>query len=326
MSYALVFPGQGAQSIGMLQPLAEMSAIIADTYAEASEALGYDLWAVVCDGPESKLNSTEYTQPAILVGSVAVYRMLRSGQFEIEGFSGEAPVAVAGHSLGEYSALCAAGTVQLGAAARLVAERGRLMQAAVAGMDTAMAAVLGLEDQDVINVCEHLSQTMGQKELVAAVNFNCPGQVVIAGTKKAVARASEQLKGEGAKRIVPVPVSVPSHCILMKSAAEELAEAIETAVVSAPAVPVIQNLDGEVAQDLKTVKDKLVRQLYTPVQWVSSMQTLLRYQPTVVLECGPGAVLSGLLKKIDRSVSVKALSRASEWRAAGEAAANEVAG
>lgn len=318
MSYALVFPGQGAQSIGMLQPLAELSPIIAETYAEASDALGYDLWAVVCDGPESKLNATEFTQPAILVGSVAVYRMLKSGRFELEGVDGDAPVAVAGHSLGEYSALCAAGSVSLGAAARLVAERGRLMQAAVAGMDTAMAAVLGLEDQDVINVCEHLSQTMGSKELVAAVNFNCPGQVVIAGTKKAVARASEQLKGEGAKRIIPVPVSVPSHCVLMKSAADQLAEAIETAVVSDPEVPVIQNLDGEVAQDLATVRDKLVRQLYTPVQWVNSMQSLLRYEPSVVFECGPGTVLTGLLKKIDRSVVVKALSRSSEWQPAGD--------
>ncbi|GAA3951659.1 ACP S-malonyltransferase [Allohahella marinimesophila] len=319
MSYALVFPGQGAQSIGMLQPLAELSPIIAETYAEASEALGYDLWTVVCDGPESKLNATEFTQPAILVGSIAVYRMLESRQFEVEGFSGDAPVAVAGHSLGEYSALCAAGSLSLGEAARLVAERGRLMQTAVTGMDTAMAAVLGLDDQDVINVCEHISQTMGARELVAAVNFNCPGQVVIAGTSKAVARASEQLKGEGAKRIISIPVSVPSHCALMKSAADQLAEAIETSVRQAPIVPVIQNLDGDVAHELAAVKDKLVRQLYTPVQWVTSMQSLLRYKPSAVLECGPGAVLTGLLKKIDRTVAVRALSRASEWRIAGEA-------
>ena len=315
MSYALVFPGQGSQSIGMLQPLAELSPIIADTYAEASESLGYDLWSVVCDGPESKLNATEFTQPAILVGSVAVYRMLGSGGFEIEGLGGSAPQVIAGHSLGEYSALCAAGSIELGAAARLVAERGRLMQSAVVGMETAMAAVLGLEDQDVINVCEHISHTMGTRELVAAVNFNCPGQVVIAGTSKAVARAAEQLKGEGAKRVIPVPVSVPSHCSLMKPAADKLAEAIEDAVRSAPAVPVIQNLDGDVADDLPTVRDKLVRQLYTPVQWVRSMRTLLRYEPATVFECGPGAVLTGLLKKIDRSVTVKALSRASEWSA-----------
>lgn len=289
MSFGIVFPGQGSQSVGMLKELAAAFAGVEQTFAEASEALGEDLWAIVQDGPAERLNSTEITQPAMLAAGIAVWRI-----WQEQG--GPLPAVMAGHSLGEYSALVAAGSLAFDHAVRLVAERGRLMQEAVPAGTGAMAAILGLDDEAVIRVCADAADG----EVVEAVNFNSPGQVVVAGHKPAVERAVALATERGAKRAVMLPVSVPSHCALMKPAAERLAEILEDIPVQSPAIPVINNVDVEMPTDPDAIRDALVRQLYNPVRWVETIRKMQAEGVDTLIESGPGKVLVGLNKRIER--------------------------
>ncbi|MEF9901269.1 MAG: ACP S-malonyltransferase [Pseudomonas sp.] len=285
-SLAFVFPGQGSQSLGMLAELGAQYPLVIDTFREASEALGYDLWALTQTGPEEQLNQTDKTQPAILTASIALWRLWLA-----EG--GARPAFVSGHSLGEYSALVAAGSLSLGDAVKLVKRRGELMQEAVPAGQGAMAAILGLDDADVVAICAEAAQG----EVVSAVNFNSPGQVVIAGAKAAVERAMEACKAKGAKRALPLPVSVPSHCELMRPAAERFAESVNAIDWQVPQIPVVQNVSAAVAADLDTLKRDLLEQLYKPVRWVECVQTLAANGAIQLVECGPGKVLAGLNKR-----------------------------
>ncbi len=296
MSVAFVFPGQGSQSVGMLAELAASFPLVGETFAEASAALGYDLWQLVQNGPAEELNNTQITQPAMLSAGIAVWRVMQD--------QGQAnPVVVAGHSLGEYSALVAAGALNFADAVKLVAERGRLMQEAVPAGQGAMAAILGLDDAAVIGVCE----AAAQGEVLSAVNFNAPGQVVVAGTAAAVERVVDAAKEAGAKRALPLPVSVPSHCALMKPAAEKLAEQLAGITVSAPTIPVINNADVATESDGDAIRDALVRQLYSPVRWVESVQKMALDGVDTLVECGPGKVLVGLNKRIEKSMNAMAV-------------------
>jgi len=291
-SLAFVFPGQGSQSLGMLAELGAQQSVIIDTFAEASAALGYDLWALTQQGPEEQLNQTDKTQPAILAASVALWRL-----WQAEG--GARPAFVAGHSLGEYSALVAAGSLSFADAVKLVELRGQLMQQAVPAGQGGMAAILGLEDADVLAACTEAAQG----EVVSAVNFNAPGQVVIAGSAAAVERAIEACKAKGAKRAMALPVSVPSHCDLMRPAAERFAASVEAIAWQAPQIPLVQNVSAAVVADLDTLKRDLLAQLYSPVRWVESMVVLGDRGVTSLVECGPGKVLSGLNKRCVKGVS-----------------------
>ena len=289
MSLGFVFPGQGSQAVGMLKELAEAHPEVGQTFAEASEALDEDLWAIVQNGPAEKLNSTEITQPAMLSVGIAVWRVWQAR-------GGPAPAMLAGHSLGEYSALVAAGSLEFAHAVRLVAERGRLMQEAVPAGSGAMAAILGLDDEAVIRTC---ADAAGD-EVVEAVNFNSPGQVVVAGNKSAVERAVALASERGAKRAVMLPVSVPSHCALMKPAAEKLAAILEDIPVQAPSIPVITNVDVAAPSDPDAIRDALVRQLHSPVRWVDTIRKMQSEGVETLVECGPGKVLVGLNKRIER--------------------------
>ena len=291
-SLAFVFPGQGSQSLGMLAELADQHPLILETFKEASEALGYDLWALVQQGPEEQLNQTDKTQPAILTASIALWRLWLA-----EG--GERPAFVSGHSLGEYSALVAAGSLSLKDAVTLVERRGQLMQQAVPAGHGAMAAILGLSDEQVVAICAEAAED----EVVSAVNFNSPGQVVIAGNKAAVDRAIELCKAQGAKRALPLAVSVPSHCALMKPAAERFAESVNAIEWTAPQVPVVQNVSAAVAADVDTLKQDLLAQLYQPVRWVECVQALAAHGAVNLVECGPGKVLAGLNKRCAEGVT-----------------------
>lgn len=291
-SLAFVFPGQGSQSLGMLAELGAEKPVIVETFKEASEALGYDLWQLVQQGPEEQLNQTDKTQPAILTASIALWRLwLEEG--------GAHPAFVSGHSLGEYSALVAAGSLSLKDAVRLVERRGQLMQEAVPAGHGAMAAILGLDDADVVAICAEAAED----EVVSAVNFNSPGQVVIAGNKAAVDRAIELCKAKGAKRALPLAVSVPSHCALMKPAAERFAEAVNAIEWKAPQIPVVQNVTAAIAADLAALKHDLLAQLYQPVRWVECVQTLAANGAVNLVECGPGKVLAGLNKRCAEGVT-----------------------
>lgn len=285
-SLAFVFPGQGSQSLGMLAELGAQQSVIVDTFAEASSALGYDLCALTQNGPEEQLNQTDKTQPAILAASVAIWRLWLA-----EG--GAQPAFVAGHSLGEYSALVAAGSLPFADAVKLVELRGQLMQQAVPAGQGGMAAILGLDDADVLAACAEASQG----DVVSAVNFNAPGQVVIAGSAAAVERAIEACKAKGAKRAMALPVSVPSHCDLMRPAAERFAASVEAIAWQAPQIPLVQNVSAAVVADLDALKRDLLAQLYSPVRWVESMVALGERGVTSLVECGPGKVLSGLNKR-----------------------------
>lgn len=296
MSLALVFPGQGSQSVGMLAELAAAESQVEATFAEASEALGYDLWKIVAEGPAEELNQTHITQPAMLSAGIAVWRI-----WQAKG--GATPAVMAGHSLGEYTALVAAGAIGFADAVALVAERGKLMQEAVPAGTGSMAAILGLDDDKVVDVCSHAA--VG--EVVSAVNFNANGQVVIAGHVAAVERAVELAKEAGAKRAVILPVSVPSHCDLMKPAAEKLAERLAAINVSAPQIPVINNADVSKAADADAIRDALVRQLYSPVRWVETVQAMAGEGVDTLIECGPGKVLVGLNKRIVKEMNTIAL-------------------
>ncbi|MCG8905669.1 ACP S-malonyltransferase [Pseudomonas nitroreducens] len=304
-SLAFVFPGQGSQSLGMLAELGAQHATVRETFAEASAALGYDLWALVQEGPEERLNQTDKTQPAILTASIALWRL-----WQAEG--GVQPAYVAGHSLGEYSALVAAGSLAFADAVKLVERRGQLMQEAVPAGTGGMAAILGLEDADVLAACAEAAQG----EVVSAVNFNAPGQVVIAGAAKAVERAIEGCKARGAKRAVALPVSVPSHCELMRPAAERFAEAVEAVQWQMPQIALVQNVTAQVPADLAALKRDLLAQLYSPVRWVESVQLLAEKGVTDLVECGPGKVLAGLNKRCAKGVTTHNLDSADAFGAA----------
>lgn len=296
-SLAFVFPGQGSQQVGMLAELAETHSVITETFAEASEALGYDLWALVQDGPAEELNKTEKTQPALLTAGVALWRLwLQQG--------GAKPSVVAGHSLGEYTALVCAGAIDFKDGVKLVEQRGQFMQQAVPAGTGAMAAILGLADDAVQAACADAAQG----GVVAPVNYNCPGQIVIAGEKEAVERGIAACKEAGAKRAVPLPVSVPSHCELMKPAAEKMAEVLTNITVSQPEIPVMQNVSASVPADVDTLKQNLLAQLYSPVLWTDSVKAMVEQGVESTVECGPGKVLSGLNKKIHKPLAVAAIS------------------
>ena len=292
MSLALVFPGQGSQSIGMLAQLAQTWPQVQETFEEASQALGYDLWQLTQEGSPEELNQTDKTQPAMLAAGVAVWRVwLAAG--------GAQPQYMAGHSLGEYTALVCSGALDFTDAVKLVQKRGQLMQAAVPEGEGAMAAILGLSDDDVHAVC----QEAAQGDVAQAVNFNSPGQVVIAGTKAAIERALPIAKEKGAKRALLLPVSVPSHCDLMKSAAEFLAVELEGIELGVGNVPVPHNVDVKMHQDADDIRAALKAQLHQPVRWVETIACLADLGVDTVIECGPGKVLAGLNKRINKNMN-----------------------
>jgi [acyl-carrier-protein] S-malonyltransferase len=293
---AIVFPGQGSQSVGMLSELSDAWSRVGETFAEASDVLAYDLWKLVQGGPEEQLNQTDKTQPAMLAAGVAVWRVWQSTR-------GATPGLMAGHSLGEYTALVCAGSIEFADAVGLVAERGRCMQSAVPAGVGAMAAILGLDDVSVATVC---NQAAGS-EVVEPVNYNSPGQVVIAGHLEAVQRAIVLAKESGAKRALQLPVSVPSHCALMQPAAEQFAAQLAQTSIISPAIPVIQNVDAAVQDNPDIIRDNLGKQLYRPVQWVKSVQTMRNQGITRIVEAGPGKVLAGLCKRIDKSIASAAV-------------------
>ncbi|EGQ8075147.1 ACP S-malonyltransferase [Vibrio vulnificus] len=295
--FAIVFPGQGSQAVGMLADLGEQYEIVKQTFAQASEALGYDLWALVQNGPAEDLNQTFRTQPALLASSVAIWRV-----WQELGLA--QPENLAGHSLGEYSALVCAGVIDFQEAIKLVELRGQLMQEAVPVGTGAMYAIIGLDDEAIAKACEEAAQG----DVVSPVNFNSPGQVVIAGSKDAVERAGALCKEAGAKRALPLPVSVPSHCALMKPAAEKLAVALESIEFKAPQLPVINNVDVVAETDPAKIKDALVRQLYSPVRWTESVELMSSQGVEKLLEMGPGKVLTGLTKRIVKSLEAAAVN------------------
>lgn len=303
MSFAFFFPGQGSQSLGMMNGF-EGTAAVKATFDEASAALGQDLWAMMNGEDAAVINETVNTQPLMLAAGVATYRAyLESG--------GKTPNAVAGHSLGEYTALVAAGALDFADAVKLVRLRAELMQNAVPQGEGAMAAILGLDDDVVRQVCSEAAQG----DVVEAVNFNSPGQVVIAGSAAAVERAMNLAKEKGAKRALPLPVSVPSHCSLMKPAAEKLAEALKNIDIKPPQIRVIHNADVASYDDPDKIKDALVRQLYSPVRWTETVNTLVAESITQSAECGPGKVLAGLAKRINKEAVCSALTDAAQLEA-----------
>jgi len=302
---AYVFPGQGSQTVGML---ADVESLCSDLFAEASEVLGYDLWQLVAKGPEDRLNQTEFTQPALLTCSVALYRLSLSSGLPI-------PDALAGHSLGEYSALVAAEVLTFEDAVRLVQQRGRFMQRAVPLGKGGMAAVIGLSDDEVRAVCESVSDG----DIVQAANFNAPGQVVIAGSTDAVKRGVDACKAAGAKRAMPLPVSAPFHSTLMRPAAEQMAEMLDAVTFSDPVIPVVQNVDALVHEDPIVIKEKLIDQICCAVLWTDTVKKLGAMGIRTLVECGPGKVLTGLAKRIDRSIESHNLLSHESISAVGEA-------
>ncbi|MDY6321944.1 MAG: ACP S-malonyltransferase [Succinivibrio sp.] len=290
--FAAVFPGQGSQSVGMFSELMAES-VVKNTYDEASQALGYDMAALTLNGPEAELNRTEVTQPAILTASVAAYRLLKER-------TGAAPACMAGHSLGEYSALVCAGALEFSDAVKLVRLRGQAMQEAVPAGKGAMAAVLGLDDEVIVAGCKEASAPGAE---VWAANFNTPGQVVISGTAAGVAKASELFTAKGAKRVVPLAVSAPSHCPLMQSAADRLGKALSEIKVSDAAVPVYSNAFAKPETAASEIVKALVLQLTGPVRWVETVKAIGAAGAEVLVELGPNRVLSGMLRRIDRSLT-----------------------
>ena len=286
--FAMVFPGQGSQTVGMLAELAGDYPIVQETFKQASEVLGYDLWQLVQEGPAEELNKTWQTQPALLTASVAVYRVWQQKYPELK------PEVMAGHSLGEYSALVCAGVLDFQDAVKLVELRGKLMQQAVPEGTGAMYAIIGLDNDAIISACKQAEQG----EVVSAVNFNSPGQVVIAGAKAAVERAAALCKEAGAKRALPLAVSVPSHCALMKPAADQLSVSLESITLKAPVVAVLNNVDVKAETDAVAIRNALVRQLYSPVRWTETVEKMAQNGVEVLVEVGPGKVLNGLTKRI----------------------------
>jgi len=303
---AFVFPGQGSQSLGMLGDLAQRHALVRTAFDEASQGAGADLWTLSQDGPEEQLNKTEFTQPALLAAGVAAWRA-----WQAEG--GAQPALLAGHSLGEYAALVAAGALSLHDGAKLVRLRGQLMQDAAPAGTGAMAAVLGAEDALVLEVC---TQSSGGNEIVVPANFNSPGQIVIGGHAAAVDRALALLAERGVRKAVKLAVSVPSHTPLMREAANRLSEAMNAMDWSSPDRPIVQNVDAEVHDSVQAIRDALVRQLYLPVQWTSCVQALAARGVVRIAECGPGKVLTGLIKRIDKSIDARAIGTQAEMDSA----------
>ena len=298
MNFAFVFPGQGSQSVGMMAAYGE-SMVIRQAFAEASEALGEDLWQMVADGPAEVLAQTVNTQPLMLTAGVAIYR-------EWIARGGALPSLVAGHSLGEYSALVVAGALDFQEAVKLVRLRAQAMQEAVPQGEGAMAALLGLDEAAAVDACAEAAQG----EVVSAANLNSPGQIVIAGARAAVERAMAAAKARGAKRAVLLPVSAPFHCALMKPAAERLQQRLVDIEVRVPAIPVLNNVDVAVETDPARIKDALVRQAYSPVRWIETVQEIARRGATHVFECGPGKVLAGMSKRIEGSLQGAAIADA----------------
>ena len=298
---AFVFPGQGSQSVGMLAELAGAHAEVRATFDEASQGAGLDLWSLSAQGPEDQLNSTENTQPALLAASVAVWRVWQK-------LGGTRPAQLSGHSLGEYSALVCAGALSLHDAAALVAARGRLMQAAVPAGVGAMAAILGGDDAQIAAVCEEVAQ--GQ--VVSPANFNSPGQLVIAGNTEAVDRALVRLAELGVKKAIKLAVSVPSHCALMREAADKLGEQMASISWQVPSIPVVQNAEARSYGAVDEIRGALQRQLYLPVRWTECVQALAAGGATRIAECGPGKVLSGLIKRIDKTIEARAIGTPAE--------------
>ncbi|WP_372797312.1 ACP S-malonyltransferase [Litorivivens sp.] len=289
---AFVFPGQGSQKVGMLAEIAESEPVVKQTFQEASDALGYDMWAMVQSGEQETLNLTENTQPVLLTASVAMWRVWQAR-------SGAQPSYMAGHSLGEFSALVCAGSLSFADGVKLVRARGQFMQTAVPVGEGSMAAVLGLDDQAILDICAQCADA----GVVEAVNFNAPGQVVIAGKVAAVDKAIEALKEAGAKRAMPLPVSAPFHTSLMQPAAEKLSEAINAIQWQSPAVPVVHNVHAKIESSEAAIRELLVKQLYSPVKWVDCVQTMVDAGVETTVECGPGKVLSGLNKRIHKPLN-----------------------
>lgn len=306
-NFAMVFPGQGSQAVGMLADLSSQYPIVEETFKQASDVLGYDLWDLVQNGTAEDLGQTQRTQPALLASSVALFRIWQ------QKFPESKPSVMAGHSLGEYSALVCAGVLDFQDAIKLVEVRGNAMQQAVPAGTGAMFAIIGLENEAIIKACEQAASETG--EIVSAVNFNSPGQVVIAGTKTAVTRAGELCKEAGAKRALPLAVSVPSHCALMKPAADKLAEALQNITLNQPLVPVINNVDVATETDAEKIRDALVRQLYSPVRWTETVEKMAKDGVTILYEIGPGKVLTGLTSRIVKELLAKAVNDVASFEA-----------
>jgi|TARA_B110000977_G_scaffold200068_1_gene289329 [acyl-carrier-protein] S-malonyltransferase len=301
---AFVFPGQGSQSVGMLAELGAVHPIVIETFAEASSALGYDLWHLVQHDNDGQLNQTHITQPALLASSVALWRLwLQQG--------GVTPTVLAGHSLGEYSALVCAGALDFADALKLVEARGHFMQAAVPPGEGAMAAIIGLDNAAIADAC----QQSAHGEVVAPVNYNSPGQVVIAGSSAAVERAMIACKDAGAKRALPLPVSVPSHCALMLPAADKLSAMLEGIDIKTPAIPVVQNVGATVATSSESIASNLVAQLHQPVLWTQCIEAIADSGANLVIECGPGKVLNGLTKRINKTLQSASINDAASLAA-----------
>lgn len=302
---AFVFPGQGSQKVGMLAELAAEFPVVQETFAEASQVLGYDLWELAQKGPQEQINLTERTQPLLLSASVAVWRVWQQK-------GGAEPKLMAGHSLGEWSALVCAGVVDFSAALKLVQQRGKFMQEAVPAGLGAMAAIIGLGDEQIQAACN----TSAQGEVVAPVNFNSPGQVVIAGSAAAVDRAMAACKSAGAKRALPLSVSAPFHTEMMRPAAERLAPQVEATEFRSPRIPVVHNVSARLETDPAKIKNLMIEQIYLPVRWVECVQSLCALGVEQTLECGPGKVLSGLNKRIDKSLATLAVESPEELQSA----------
>ena len=296
MSIAFIFPGQGSQSVGMLGSIAdenpEYGEIITSTFKQASDALGFDLWELTQNGPESDLNKTRNTQPAMLAAGYALWQIWKSKD-------GAAPAVMAGHSLGEYTALVCSEALDFSDAVCLVSHRGKYMQEAIEDGEGAMAASLGLDDDAVIAICEETAAAM-EGRVVSAVNFNAPGQVVIAGNSDAVDKAIEAANNAGAKKIIKLAVSVPSHCSLMESAAQKLTKKLASINIERPVIPVINNVHVTIENDVDLIRDALVKQLSRPVRWVETINKMVTEGTDQIVECGPGKVLTGLNRRINR--------------------------
>lgn len=296
--FAMVFPGQGSQAVGMLAELATEYPVVEETFKQASDVLGYDLWQLVQQGPAEELNKTWQTQPALLAASVAIYRVWQ------EKYPHLKPDVMAGHSLGEYSALVCAGALDFQDAVKLVELRGKLMQQAVPEGTGAMYAIIGLDNEAIITACADAAQG----EVVSAVNFNSPGQVVIAGAKAAVERAAAACKDVGAKRALPLAVSVPSHCALMKPAADQLAVSLDNIAIRTPTTAVINNVDVACETENSEIRHALVRQLYSPVRWTETVERMAKDGVQVLVEVGPNKVLTGLTKRIVADLQATAVN------------------
>ena len=309
---AFVFPGQGSQHVGMLADIAADSSVVQQCFSEASDVLGYDLWDLCQNDPDSSLAKTEITQPALLAASVSLWRLWQD-RSDIK------PAMMAGHSLGEYSAMVCSGALGFSDAVKLVQSRGQYMQAAVPQGVGAMAVIIGLEDDAVVAVCDEAAQ--GQ--IVAAVNYNSPGQIAIAGNAEAIERAMVIAKDKGAKRAMPLAVSVPSHCALMEPAAKQLAIDLESIQINAPGITVVQNVSAEPCGDPDQIRANLVAQLYSPVRWSESVQLMATKGINTLVEAGPGKVLCGLAKRIDRSITAFPIAESAGFTTALEAVAAE---